>query len=113
MLRGSVKVASNASNSPDTIALSGTGVTTLSANHSAALSWNASTASSVVGYNTYSGTKSGGPYTKLTSTPTAGTSYTDNTVQAGLTYYYVVTSVDSSLIMKAFFSRRGVSAIIP
>jgi hypothetical protein len=90
---GSVSVASNASNSPDAIALSGTGVAV--GNHSVALSWIAST-STVMGYNTYSSTTSGGPYSKLTAAPNAGTSYTDSTVQAALTYYYVVTAVDSA-----------------
>jgi len=90
---GSVAVASNATNSPDTIALAGTGVAVV--NHSVALTWTAST-STVVGYNTYSGTASGGPYTKLTSAPVASTAYTDTTVQAGQTYYYVVTAVNSS-----------------
>ena len=55
---GSVSVASNATNSPDSIALSGTGVATV--NHSVALSWTPST-STVIGYNTYSSSISGGP----------------------------------------------------
>jgi IPT/TIG domain/Abnormal spindle-like microcephaly-assoc'd, ASPM-SPD-2-Hydin/Immunoglobulin I-set domain len=105
---GSVLVASNASNSPDAIALSGTGVAVV--NHSATLSWTASI-SAVIGYNTYSSKTSGGPYTKLTSTPNAGTSYTDSTVQAGATYYYVVTSVNSSG-MESVYSNET-SATIP
>jgi len=32
----------------------------------------------------------------LTGSPDASTSYTDNSVQAGQTYYYVVTAVDGS-----------------
>ena len=90
---GSVMVASNATNSPDSIALAGTGVAAV--NHSVALAWTAST-STVIGYNTYSGMASGGPYTKLTSSPMASTAYTDSTVQSGQTYYYVVTAVNSS-----------------
>jgi fibronectin type 3 domain-containing protein len=64
-----------------------------------------------MGYNTYSGTKTGGPYTKLTSAPKATTSYTDSTVQSGLTYYYVVTAVDSAGMESAFSTET--SAIIP
>jgi len=105
---GSVSVASNATNSPDTISLSGTGVAV--ANHSVALSWSPST-SSVVGYNTYSSTQSGGPYTKLTGTPVAANSYTDTAVQAGQTYYFVVTSVDSSNMESAYSAE--VSALVP
>jgi len=107
-MTGSVTVASTATNSPDTIALSGTGMATV--NHSASLSWVAST-SSVIGYNAYSSKVSGGPYTKLNSTPVASTAYTDSTVQAGLTYYYVVTSVATGNVESANSSE--VSAIIP
>jgi fibronectin type 3 domain-containing protein len=59
------------------------------------LNWAVSSSSGVVGYNVYRSSVSGGPYAKLVSSPVAGTSYTDNTVQAG-EYYYVVTSVESN-----------------
>jgi hypothetical protein len=107
-ITGNMTVASNASNSPDAITISGTGVAVT--NYSADLSWTPST-STVVGYNTYSSTVSGGPYNRLTSSPAAGTSYTDSTVQAGKTYYYVVTPVDSSGNESAKSSE--VSATIP
>jgi hypothetical protein len=64
--------------------------------HSVSLTWVASTSTNVVGYNVYRGTAPGGPYTLLTSTRVAGLAYTDLAVQAGQTYYYVVTAVDSS-----------------
>jgi hypothetical protein len=105
---GTVAVASNATNSPDSISLSGTGVAAV--NHSVALSWSPST-STVVGYNAYSSTQSGGPYTKMTSTPVAAMSYTDTAVQAGQTYFFVVTSVDSSNVESAFSAE--VSALVP
>jgi hypothetical protein len=105
---GRVSVASNATNSPDSISLSGTGVAAV--NHSVALSWAPST-STVVGYNTYSSPQSGGPYTKLTSAPVAATSYTDSAVQAGQTYYFVVTSVDPSNEESAYSAE--VSALVP
>ena len=105
---GQITVASNAANSPDTISLSGTGVTAVS--HSVALNWVPST-SAVVGYNAYSSTQSGGPYTKLTSAPVTATSYTDTAVQAGQTYFFVVTSVDSSNVESA--NSAEVSALVP
>ena len=105
---GNISVASNATNSPDSITLSGTGVAAVS--HSVALTWSPS-ASTVIGYNTYSSQVSGGPYTKMTSTPDATTSYTDSNVQAGNTYFFVVTSVDSSNVESAFSAE--VSALIP
>lgn len=64
--------------------------------HSVSLTWVASTSTNVVGYNVYRGAAPGGPYTLLTSTRVAGLAYTDIAVQAGETYYYVVTAVDSS-----------------
>jgi len=65
--------------------------------HASALTWVSSSSLNVAGYNVYRGTISGGPYTKVNSSLiTTGTSFTDNSVQAGLTYYYVVTTVDTS-----------------
>jgi fibronectin type 3 domain-containing protein len=60
-----------------------------------ALTWVPST-SVVAGYNVYRSEVSGGPYSKLDSNFVAANSLTDSSVQAGLTYYYVVTSVTSS-----------------
>ncbi len=91
---GNVTITSNASNSPGNISLTGTGIQT-AISHSVTLSWTAST-STVVGYNIYRSTVPGGPYTLVTSSPVSTTTYTDTTVQAGVTYYYVVTAVDAS-----------------
>jgi len=106
-LTGTVAVVSNASNSP-AISLSGTGVQTVS--HSATLSWTAST-SSVMSYYVYRGTQTGGPYSKLNATPVSLTTYTDSSVQAGQTYFYVATSVDSSNVESGFSNET--SATIP
>jgi hypothetical protein len=92
-LSGSVTVTSNSTNSPGTISLSGAGTTTSA--HAVALSWTASS-SPVAGYDVFRSEVSGGPYVPLDSSLVAGNSYTDSTVQAGQTYYYVVTSVSSS-----------------
>jgi hypothetical protein len=107
-LTGSVSVASNATNSPTTIALSGTGVQLIA--HSAALSWTAST-SVVTGYNVYRGTVSGGAYAKLNSSLIALTIYTDNSVLSGQTYFYVATAVDASNVESAYSNE--ISAAIP
>ena len=82
---------SNASNSAAE-SLTGTGAAP--PQHSVDLTWNG--ASTVVGYNVYRGSQSGGPYTKINSALNASTTYTDSSVQAGQTYYYVTTAVDSS-----------------
>jgi hypothetical protein len=92
-LTGSVTVTSNAKNSPNTIALSGSGVT--SSGHSVTLSWN-SAGSSLEGYNVYIATNSGGPFTRVNGGYISGTSFTDSNVVSGDTYYFVVTSISSS-----------------
>jgi len=107
-LTGSVKLTSNATNSPSSVTLSGTGVQAVS--HSVTLNWTTS-ASTVSGYNVYTSAVSGGPYTKLNSTPITATTYVDTSVQSGLTYFYVATSVDSSSVESA--DSAEVSAIIP
>ena len=81
------------SSTPLVASLSGTA--TAAAQHSVDLSWNASSSSAVVGYNVYRGSKSGGPYTRLNSSVDDGTSYSDSSVQAGQTYFYVTTAVGS------------------
>ena len=105
---GSVTVTSNASNSPASISLSGTGVQVVS--HSATLNWTAST-STVIGYDVYRGTVSGGPYTLLNSSVVTPTQYVDSTVSAGQTYYYVITAVASGGVQSAYSNQ--VSATIP
>jgi hypothetical protein len=90
---GSITIISNATGSPATVALSGTGVAPVQ--HSVALTWNAST-STVSGYNVYRTTVSGTSYVKINSSLVAVLTYTDSTVQSGTTYYYVTTAIDSS-----------------
>lgn len=94
-VNGSVTVTSNAANSPIKISVTATGVTS-SNSYSVNLGWSASSSSGVTGYNVYRGTVSGGPYSKIVSSPVSGINYTDSTVKAGVDYYYVVTSVSSS-----------------
>jgi hypothetical protein len=89
---GSVSFLSDATNSPGLESFSGVGTQNSTA-HTVTLTWDASS-SDVIGYNVYRGVKSGGPYTKLTSSPQPSTTYADGTVQDGNTYYYVSTSVN-------------------
>ena len=105
---GSVSVTSDASNSPATITLSGTGVQPVA--HSTDLSWIASP-STVIGYNVYRATISGGPYTRLNSSLVPTTQYSDANVQSGQTYYYVVTAMDSSNVESSYSNQS--SATIP
>ena len=105
---GTATVTSNATTSPATIALSGTGVAPVA--HSVTLGWNAGT-SSVTGYNVYRASVSGGPYTKVNSTVETLTTYVDSTVQSAKTYFYVATAVDSTGAESTFSAE--VSATIP
>ena len=75
--------------------ISGTTALTVTAQPFVSLAWTASTSQNVVGYNAYRSLTSGGPYTKLNANLIANTSYVDQTVQSGITYYYVTTAVDS------------------
>ncbi|MGH9566051.1 MAG: hypothetical protein ACRD4I_08720, partial [Candidatus Angelobacter sp.] len=89
-----VTIASNASNPSLQEPLTGSGAAAIT--HSVSLSWSPSSTSTVAGYNVYRGTVSGGPYSKINSSADANTSYMDSSVQSGITYYYVTTSVDDS-----------------
>ena len=93
------------------IALSGAGTTASSSAHSVSLSWGASASPGVVGYYIKRGTTSGGPYSFLNSSPDAGDSYVDSTVQAGKEYFYVVVAVNSGGHQSE--SSEQVSATIP
>ena len=79
--------------------------------HKVVLAWTPPTTSQVVGYNTYRGTTSGGPYTKVSLSPAATTSYTDQDVQAGNAYFYVVTSVAADTSESAYSNEA--KAIVP
>lgn len=74
------------------------------------LTWVAS-ATPNVSYYLYRATSPGGPYTKLTSSPISGISYTDSTVEPGKTYYYVATAVDTSNLESSYSNQA--SAVIP
>jgi hypothetical protein len=87
------------------------GVGTVSQGHSVDLSWNASTSKTVIGYNVYRGTQSGGPYTQINPVLDASTVYTDTSVANGTTYYYVTTAVDSDN-QESVYSNEA-EAIIP
>jgi endo-1,4-beta-xylanase len=66
--------------------------------HSVTLTWQAprdSPGISLVGYNVYRGTRSGGPFAKLASR-VPEPHYEDHLVVSGRTYFYVVTALDQA-----------------
>jgi hypothetical protein len=81
---------SNASNSPTTQSLTGTGQAADS--HSVGLSWTVEPGA--LSYNVYRKVVTDSNYTKLGAADASAT-YTDGTVASGQTYDYVVTSVDA------------------
>ena len=105
---GTLSFASNAGNSPAVESLTGTGAA--ATQRDVGLAWTASS-STVSGYNVYRGTMSGGPYGKITGSPDSSTSYSDTSVQAGLTYYYVVTGVNSQGTESSYSNQ--VTAAVP
>jgi hypothetical protein len=89
-----------------TESITGSGVSLVQ--HSVSLNWNPST-SQVMGYNVYRGSTTGGPYAKLNSSPDASTAYTDTTVAASQTYYYVTTAVNSSGVESGYSNQVQVA----
>jgi hypothetical protein len=79
--------------------------------HSVVLGWNASTSSNVAGYNIYRADVAGGAYARMNATPTATTSFVDNSVASGRTYYYVSTAVDSNNTESTYSSQAV--AVVP
>jgi len=96
----------NASNSPAET-LSGNGVAP--PQHSVSLTWTDS-GSGIVSYNVYRGSVSGGPYTQVSSA-VASAAYSDSSVAAGQTYYYVTTAVDGTGSESAYSNEAQV--VIP
>ena len=105
---GTVAVMSNATGSPATISLTGTGAQPSS--HTVALSWNAST-SNVTGYNVYRSTTSGAGYLRITTSPVTSLTYVDDAVLSATTYFYVTTAVDENGIESS--DSNEAEAIIP
>jgi hypothetical protein len=102
-----LSVTDNGTGSPQTASLSGTG------SHDVITAWTASPSSGIMGYNVYRGTTSGGESsTPLNSTPINGTTFTDESVAAGVTYYYLVTSVASNGTTQSPASNEA-SATVP
>ncbi len=104
---GTVTVTSNATGSPTTVTLSGTGVA--AATYAVTLNWSAST-STVSGYNVYRSTTNGSNYAKINTALVTALTYVDSNVQSG-TYYYVTTAVDSSGIESAYSNQATANVL--
>jgi bacillopeptidase F len=85
---------------------------TVTQSHTVALSWIASSTTTVTGYNVYRSTTNGSGYVKINSSPVTLLAYTDSTVANGTTYFYVATAVDSNGL-ESSFSSPPATAVIP
>jgi hypothetical protein len=104
---GSLSIGDNASGSSQSASLSGTGT------HDVTLSWTSIGSSGLGGYNVYRGTTSGGESsTPVNSSPVIGTTFIDENVQAGRTYYYVVTALSNNENVQSGGSNQA-SATVP
>jgi hypothetical protein len=93
---GQLTIQSNSStNGTAVISLTGTGTVV---SHQVNLSWQAPSSSTdpIAGYNVYRSAGGSSGYQLLNSSVDIKTTYVDSTVQGGLTYDYMVESVDSS-----------------
>ena len=87
-------------------------IATTTIQHVIALSWTASAASNITGYNVYRATVSGGPYSRINSGGLVAASlYDDGMVKSGTTYFYVVTTVNSSGVESGYSNQ--VKAVVP
>jgi hypothetical protein len=90
---GNIKLTDTGEDSELEVKLAGTGVGQGSY-HSVALSWVPGD-QDWVGFNIYRSTIDGGPYTKINSSLDPSASFTDTTVDGGMTYYYCATEVNA------------------
>lgn len=80
--------------------------------HQIALQWNVGP--NDASFNVYRGTQTGGPYTKIASGVTGGTtsaSFNDTSIVAGTKYSYVVTAVDPTGVESAPSNEATATAV--
>ncbi len=115
---GTVSILSANLTSPETVSLTGDGVSssptpsptpTPASLPTVQLTWNASP-SVVVGYRVYRSTTSGNFYSPLFSTPLDALTFDDSTVTSGETYYYVVTAVDANGV-ESLYSNQATASV--
>ncbi|MCL4469199.1 MAG: fibronectin type III domain-containing protein [Deltaproteobacteria bacterium] len=85
-----------------------TNLTATAGNAQALLSWSAST--NAISYNIYESATSGGPYTKVGTT--SNINYTVTGLTNGVTYYFVVTSVNGSE-ESTYSNETGITPYLP
>jgi len=79
--------------------------------HNVSLTWSPSQSTNVTSYNVYRGSSASGPFTRLTTSPVTVTTFSDQNVQSGTTYYYAATAIDSTNMESS--QSTPASAVIP
>jgi fibronectin type 3 domain-containing protein len=87
-----------------------TGLEATAGDATVSLNWNNSGEGDLAGYYVYRSTNPGPPYNRLNSTPITNSDYIDNTVTNSITYYYVVTAIDTSLNESVYSSEVSATA---
>lgn len=108
VVTGTDQIANNTTTNPLTIKFNGAGVNS----HSATLSSN-TCPGSISGYTFYRSTISGGYYAQLNQTLESTPNYTDTTIAAGVTYYYVETCTNTVNEQSAFSNQVQVNTPYP
>jgi hypothetical protein len=106
---GNISLSGDATNSSVVETLTGSGMAA-TGSPAVSLQWSPS-ASSVVGYNVYRSTTSGGPYAKINPAVNASKNYLDTSVQDGRTYYYVSTAIETGGSESKYSNQ--IQAVIP
>jgi len=86
-----------------------TGVNFTASSNTVALSWVASTTTTVTSYNVYRSTTNGSGYALIGSVNAPTIAYTDSNVVSGTTYYYVTTAVANG--MESAYSNQATAPI--
>ena len=73
-----------------------TGLVAVAGSGAIDLNWSDNREADLAGYTVYRASQSGGPYTALNGALLAASAYSDASVTAGTTYWYVVTASDAS-----------------
>ncbi len=71
------------------------------------LSWKPNPELDLGGYNVYRGSESGGPYEMINLSLVQDTTYLDSGLESGVTYYYVVTAVDTVELESPYSEERN------
>ena len=80
------------------------------------LNWDDNTESDLAGYDVYRSTDSGGsptPYTKINGSLVLTSDYNDSGLTGGVTYYYVVTAVDSGANASDYSNEASATPVGP